>query len=59
MFVDYIYTYIYKLIFSGKVVREGNLLDLVLPHALSHALVTWIVLKAIWYLILTHVIEDT
>lgn len=44
--------------FSGKVVREGNLLDLVLPHAMSHALVTWIVLKAIWYLILTHVIED-
>lgn len=44
--------------FSGKVIREGNLLNLVLSHGMSYALETWIVLKAIWYLILTNVVGD-
>ena len=38
---------IVKLMFSGKAIREGNLLNLVLSHGMSYALETWIVLTAI------------
>jgi len=34
-----------KLMFSGKVIREG--INLVLSHGMSYALETWIVLTAI------------
>lgn len=64
MLVDYLELFIcmlgkiIKLMFSGKVIREGNLLNLVLSHGMPYALETWIVLKVTWYLILTNVIGD-